>query len=330
MENRKKIEDGIKYVLLHKILNMKRASKGHIAILATNIIFGINIVVAKNVLSNGNIDALALTYFRMLGATIAFWIASLFVKREKLTIKDFVILFFASLFGIVINQTSFIVGLKTTSPIDASLIITLTPIITMLISAAYLKEPITSKKIIGVLIGCLGAVILIFSSKYLNVSGTRSWLGNSLCFLSSLAYACYLVFFRDFIKTKHPITLMKWMFLFSAILLLPIGIPKITAVDLRSINNLLGVEIIYVVLMATFLTYLLIPIGQKHLRPTTLTMYNYLQPIIAAILAIFLGQDNFGIEKVLAAILVFLGVYVVTQSKSRQQLEAENKTKSNS
>lgn len=309
---------------------MKGASKGHIAILTTNIIFGINIVIAKNVLSNGNIDALALTYFRMLGATIAFWIASLFVKREKLTIKDFVILFFASLFGIVINQTSFIVGLKTTSPIDASLIITLTPIITMLISAAYLKEPITSKKIIGVLIGCLGAVILIFSSKYLNVSGTRSWLGNSLCFLSSLAYACYLVFFRDFIKTKHPITLMKWMFLFSAILLLPIGIPKISAVDLRSINNLLGVEIIYVVLMATFLTYLLIPIGQKHLRPTTLTMYNYLQPIIAAILAIFLGQDNFGIEKVLAAILVFLGVYVVTQSKSRQQLEEENKTKSNS
>lgn len=309
---------------------MKGASKGHIAILTTNIIFGINIVVAKNVLSNGNIDALALTYFRILGATIAFWIASLFVKREKLIVKDFVILFFASLFGIVINQTSFIVGLKTTSPIDASLIITLTPIITMLISAAYLKEPITSKKIIGVLIGCLGAVILIFSSKYLNVSGTRSWLGNSLCFLSSLAYACYLVFFRDFIKTKHPITLMKWMFLFSAILLLPIGIPKITAVDLRSINNLLGVEIIYVVLMATFLTYLLIPIGQKHLRPTTLTMYNYLQPIIAAILAIFLGQDNFGIEKVLAAILVFLGVYVVTQSKSRQQLEAENKTKSNS
>lgn len=330
MENRKKIEDGIKYVLLHKILNMKGASKGHIAILTTNIIFGINIVIAKNVLSNGNIDALALTYFRILGATIAFWIASLFVKREKLIVKDFVILFFASLFGIVINQTSFIVGLKTTSPIDASLIITLTPIITMLISAAYLKEPITSKKIIGVLIGCLGAVILIFSSKYLNVSGTRSWLGNSLCFLSSLAYACYLVFFRDFIKTKHPVTIMKWMFLFSAILLLPIGIPKITAVDLRSINNLLGVEIIYVVLMATFLTYLLIPIGQKHLRPTTLTMYNYLQPIIAAILAIFLGQDNFGIEKVLAAILVFLGVYVVTQSKSRQQLEEESKTKSNS
>ena len=309
---------------------MKGASKGHIAILTTNIIFGINIVIAKNVLSNGNIDALALTYFRILGATIAFWIASLFVKREKLIVKDFVILFFASLFGIVINQTSFIVGLKTTSPIDASLIITLTPIITMLISAAYLKEPITSKKIIGVFIGCLGAVILILSSKYLNVSGTRSWLGNSLCFLSSLAYACYLVFFRDFIKTKHPVTLMKWMFLFSAILLLPIGIPKIGAVDISSINTIIGVEILYVVLMATFLTYLLIPIGQKNLRPTTLTMYNYLQPIIAAVLAIFLGQDVFGIEKVLAAVLVFLGVYVVTKSKSRQQLEEESNIKSNS
>lgn len=309
---------------------MKGVSKGHLAILTTNIVFGINIVIAKNVLSNGNIDALALTYFRILGATIAFWIASLFIKREKLTFKDFVVLFFASLFGITINQTSFIVGLKTTSPIDASLIITLTPIITMLISAAYLKEPITSKKIIGVLIGCSGAIILIFSSKYLNVSGTRSWFGNSLCFLSSLAYACYLVFFRDFIKTKHPITLMKWMFFFSAILLLPIGVPKISSVDISAINSILGLEIIYVVLMATFLTYLLIPIGQKHLRPTTLTMYNYLQPIIAAVLAIFLGQDIFGIEKILAAILVFMGVYIVTQSKSRQQLEEEKDIKSNS
>lgn len=307
---------------------MKGTSKGHIAILTTNIIFGINIVIAKNVLSQGSIDSLTLTYFRLIGATAVFWLASLFVKREKVTRKDLITLFFASLFGIAINQTSFIVGLETTSPIDASLIITLTPILTMLISAAYLKEPITSKKIIGVLIGCSGAVILITTSRYLNVSGTRSWLGNALCLLSSLAYACYLVFFRNFIKTKHPITLMKWMFLFSAILLLPIGIPKLKSVDFASINTILGLEVLYVVLMATFLTYLLIPIGQKHLRPTTLTMYNYLQPIIAAVLAIFLGQDVFGIEKVLAAILVFMGVYIVTKSKSLQQLEEEKARKS--
>lgn len=306
---------------------MKGVSKGHIAIFATNTIFGINIFIAKDVLSNGTIDALTLTYFRFLGATAAFWLISLFITREKLTLKDLVILFFAAVFGIVINQTSFIVGLKSTSPIDASLIVTLTPILTMLISATYLKEPITTKKILGVMVGCSGALILILSSQYLSVSGTRSWMGNLFCFLSSLGYACYLVFFRDFIKTKHPVTIMKWMFLFSAIILMPIGIPKISAVDFNSISNIIGVEILYVIIMATFLTYLLIPVGQKNLRPTTLTMYNYLQPIIAAVLAIFLVHEKFGWEKVLAAILVFLGVYIVTQSKTRQQLEEEKENK---
>lgn len=302
---------------------MKGVSKGHIAILIVNIIFGLNIPIAKSVLGNGAIDPISLTYFRVVGATLVFWFASLFVKREKLSKKDFLIIFFASFFGIALNQTSFIVGLKTTSPIDASLIITLTPIITMLISAAYLKEPITLKKVIGVMIGCTGAVILILNSKYLNVSDSRTWTGNALCLLSCLSYACYLVFFRDFIKTKHPITLMKWMFLISAILITPLSISKVQTVDFTNIEISLYIKILYVVLMATFLTYLLIPTGQKNLRPTTLTMYNYLQPIIAAVVAIVLIQDSFGWEKVFSALLVFIGVYIVTQSKSRQQMEEE-------
>lgn len=302
---------------------MKGVSKGHIAILVVNIIFGLNIPIAKTVLGSGVIDSLSLTYFRVVGATLVFWLVSLFMGREKLTKKDFLLLFLASLFGIGINQTSFIVGLKTTSPIDASLIVTLTPIITMLISALYLKEPITFKKVTGVLIGCTGAIILILSSSYLNVSDSHSWMGNLLCLLSCLSYACYLVFFRDFIKTKHPVVLMKWMFLFSSILLTPICLPKVQVVDYANIDAIIYINILYVVIMATFLTYLLIPIGQKNLRPTTLTMYNYLQPIIAAVVAIVLGQDVFGWEKAFSAVLVFLGVYIVTQSKSRQQLEQE-------
>lgn len=307
---------------------MKGASKGHIAILVTNVIFGLNIVIAKQVLSDESIDALTLTYFRFAGATIVFWITSCFIKEEKMSLKDFLMILGASVLGVTINQTSFIAGLNSTSPIDASLIITLTPILTMLISAAYLKEPITSKKVIGVLVGCTGAVILILSNYSLNGNQSRSWIGNALCLLSSLSYACYLVFFRDFIKTKHPITLMKWMFLFAGVLLLPIGVPKIKMVDFTQINTLLYMEILYVVLFATFLTYLLIPIGQKNLRPTTLTMYNYLQPIIAAVIVVILGRDNFGWEKILSTILVFLGVYIVTKSKSRQQLEQEKESKS--
>ena len=302
---------------------MKAASKGHIAILIVNIIFGLNIPIAKEVLGTGGIDPLALTYFRVIGATLVFWFASIFIKSEKLTKKDYLLLSLCSIFGVSLNQTSFIVGLNTTSPIDASLIITLTPIITMLISAAYLKEPITSKKFIGVLIGCLGAVVLILNSRYFNTGGSRSWLGNMLCLLSCISYASYLVFFRDFIKTKHPVTLMKWMFLFSIIILTPITAPAAVAVDFSSIPPAIFFRILYIVLMATFLTYLLIPIGQKTLRPTTLTMYNYIQPIIAAIVAIVVGQDIFGWDKAISAVLVFIGVYIVTKSKSRDQLEIE-------
>ena len=184
---------------------MKDVSKGHVAILIVNIIFGLNIPIAKEVLSNGIIDPLALTYFRVVGAALVFWFASIFIKSEKLTKKDFLILFLGSIFAISLNQTSFIVGLQTTTPIDASLIITLTPIITMLISAAYLKEPITTKKSIGVLVGLSGALILILNSEAFKAGGSGSWTGNMLCLLSSTSYAAYLVFFRDFIKTKHPI-----------------------------------------------------------------------------------------------------------------------------
>ena len=306
---------------------MKDISKGHIAILVVNIIFGLNIPIAKEVLSDGAIDPLALTYFRVIGAALVFWFASIFVKSEKLTKKDFLFLFLGSIFAISLNQTSFIVGLQTTSPIDASLIVTLTPIITMLISAVYLKEPITTKKLIGVLVGCFGAIFLIINSKYFNIGADRSWTGNMLCLLSCISYACYLVFFRDFIKTKHPVTLMKWMFLFSAIILAPVTLPTVMATDIARISPNLLIKMIYVVVMATFLTYLLIPIGQKNLRPTTLTMYNYLQPIIAAVVAVVVGQDIFGWDKAISAFLVFLGVYIVTQSKSRQQLDIEKLSK---
>ncbi|MDD2191414.1 MAG: DMT family transporter [Bacteroidales bacterium] len=308
---------------------MKDVSKGHIAILVVNIIFGLNIPIAKEVLSNGAIAPLALTYFRVVGAALVFWFASMFVKSEKLTKKDFFILFLGSIFAISLNQTSFIVGLQTTTPIDASLIITLTPIITMLISAAYLKEPITTKKLIGVLVGLSGALILIVNSEAFKVGGSGSWTGNMLCLLSSTSYAAYLVFFRDFIKTKHPITIMKWMFLFSMVILAPITLPTALETDVSRITPIIYSQIFYVVVMSTFLTYLLIPIGQKNLRPTTLTMYNYLQPIIAAVVAIVMVQDKFGLDKILSAVLVFLGVYIVTKSKSRQQLDEEKLRKQN-
>ncbi|MBP1631159.1 MAG: hypothetical protein H6Q15_2052 [Bacteroidetes bacterium] len=302
---------------------MKGVARGHIAILIVNIIFGLNIPIAKSVLGEFAINPLALTSFRIIGATIVFWIASLFVKSEKIKRKDYIILVLASLFGISINQLSFIIGLTTTSPIDASLIVTLTPILTMLISAAYLKEPITLKKIIGVFLGCIGALYLIVSGADFGLSG-RTWYGNILVLTSCLAYASYLVFFRDFIKRYHPILLMKWMFLFAAIFTTPFTYQEVISTNYGIIEIESWIRILYVVVMATFVTYLLIPFGQKNLRPTTLSMYNYLQPIIASLVAVFASQDIFGYDKIISAILVFSGVYIVTQSKSKERIDLLN------
>lgn len=305
---------------------MKDVSKAHISILIVNIIFGLNIPIAKIVLGNFDFNPLALSFFRMAGAASIFWITSIFIKTKKIQKKHIITLVLASLFGISINQISFIIGLKTTSPIDASLIITLTPIITMLISAAYLKEPITTKKFFGVLIGFVGAILLILSSNSFG-NGSSSILGNSLVFLSSFSYALYLVFFKKFISTYHPVEIMKWMFLISTIMLLPLTYNAVDYQFKQSFSPELILRVFYIVVCATFITYLLIPIGQKNLRPTTLSMYNYLQPIIAAIIAVVFTSETFGLEKIISTILVFIGVYIVTQSKSRSQIEIEKEEK---
>lgn len=305
---------------------MKDITKAHIAILIVNIIFGLNIPIAKKALGVFDFDPLALSFLRMSGAAIIFWIASLFIKTKRIEKKHILTLILAALFGISINQISFIVGLKTTSPIDASLIITLTPIITMLISALYLREPITTKKFIGVFIGFIGAILLILSSNSLG-NGSRSFLGNALVFTSSFSYALYLVFFKKFISTYHPIEIMKWMFLISSIIILPFTFNSVQGAMSGEFPLELILRISYVIIGATFTTYLLIPIGQKNLRPTTLSMYNYLQPIIAAVVTVFFTSEVFGYQKIISTILVFMGVYIVTQSKSRAQLEEEKRLK---
>ncbi len=304
---------------------MKQSHIGHIVIIAVNLIFGFNTAITKSVLnSDYGISPLALTFMRFAGATVVFWVAAFLLKAPKASGKDILIMIVASLLGISLNQMSFVVGLSSTSPVDASIVVTLTPVLTMLAAALFLKEPITWLKVLGVAIGCAGALVLILTSA--NSSGAvRSWSGNLFCLLSCIAYALYLTLFKKLISRNHPLTLMKYMFLFGALMVLPICYKPLTEVSFAELPSDIWLRISYIVLAATFVTYLLIPIGQVRLRPTTLSMYNYLQPIVTTVVAIFMGLDGFSWYKVLAAILVFVGVYVVTQSKSRQKLEEERR-----
>jgi drug/metabolite transporter (DMT)-like permease len=304
---------------------MKEVPKGHLAILAVNLIFGLNTPITKYILTQGHIQPLALTFYRFIGATVAFWIASCFVSRKnKASIRDIGLFFVASLLGIVVNQICFVVGLNSTSPVDASIIVTLVPILTMIIAAVYLKEPITTKKVAGVVIGCAGALLLILSSNIAHAPNS-TFFGNIMCIVSCIAYAIYLTIFRDVIKRNHPVILMKWLMLFATAVAAPICYKSVVVVDYAALQWDEIMRVLYVVLVATFVAYLLIAIGQTRLRPTTLSMYNYFQPIVTTTISIAIGLDIFGWHKAMAAVLIFLGVYIVTQSKSLAQIEAEKR-----
>lgn len=298
---------------------MKQTHIGHLSIFAVNLIFGINTPITKSILNSSlNIDALALTYLRFIGATLVFWLVSILFKIPKANKKDIPFFILASLFGVVLNQTSFVFGLSKTSPVDASIVVSLTPIVTMIFSAIFIKEPITFKKVLGVLIGCSGALILILSNT--SSGGNSNWIGNAICFVSCLSYGLYLTAFKPLIQRNHPITLMKWMFLFGTIISTPFTFSHLTNIEFNQINADITLRILFVILGATFVTYLLIPVGQTRLRPTTLSMYNYLQPIVTTVLSVFMGLGIFGLKQSIATALVFLGVYIVTQSKTRAQV----------
>lgn len=239
-------------------------------------------------------------------------------------------LLFAALLGIVLNQGSFIFGVSLTSPINASIVTTTTPIITMIIAAFYLKEPVTGKKVLGIFIGAAGALLLILSSQATAASGGKSsniW-GDLLCLLAQFSFSFYFVLFKGLIGRYSPVTLMKWMFTYASICTIPFTFNHISAIDFANLPAEIYLGIAYVVIGGTFLSYLFIPIGQTLLRPTVACMYNYVQPIVASLIAVLWGMDTFGVMKGIAVVLVFSGVYIVTQSKSKAQLEAYQAAKS--
>lgn len=268
------------------------------------------------------IHPMALTFLRFSGGLVLFWLASFFIKSEKVSLKDLVLLAAASLFALVLNQIPFFYGLSLTSPIDASIVVTMLPIATMLLSALILREPVTQLKVIGVLVGASGALLIVFSSQQVE-GGQGNLTGNLIVFMAVVSFGLYLTMFKNLISRYHPVTVMKWMFLFATVFGFPFCYKAVAATDLTLFSSTDWLSIGFVVVFATFFGYLLIPIGQKILRPTTLSMYNYMQPVVASLVSIFWGIDKFGYQQALAGLLVFAGVYIVTQSKSRAQLEAE-------
>lgn len=295
---------------------------GHLAILSTNLIFGLNTPIAKTIVPEW-ISPYTLTLVRMAFATLIFWSVSCFTPKEQVARRDLITIFFGALFGLVGAQLSFANALLYTSPVNISVIAAMTPIAVMLLAALVLKEPITFKKAAGVLIGASGALLIILQSTTVSNSKTGSLIGNLLCVVNVITYAIYLVITRPVSQRYTPVTLMKWMFLFSALISLPLGIGDFPEAKIFShaANISILSRLLYVVVMATGVAYFLVPMALKRIRPTTVSMYNNIQPIVASIIAIIIGQDSFSWDKPIAACFVFTGVYLVTQSKAKDHKE---------
>ena len=290
---------------------------GHLACFGAYCIFGFNIVCCKNISNAHVLTPMDLFCLRAIGATTLFWLLSLFMPKEKVPMKDMWQIFIASMLGLFLTQISFLKAITMTTSIDTSITNTCTPILTMLVAAVALKEPITFKKIGGVLLSLAGVLFLIFNSVGLGGGASETKpMGIVLVVVNGLTFALYLGIFRPLISRYNVVTFMKWMFLFSMLVALPFNARHLVHVPFGQMESEVLWQVAFVVVFATFVAYFLIPVGQKRLRPTLVSMYNYVQPIIATIISIIIGLDHLTWKKMLAMVLVFVGVWIVNQSRA--------------
>lgn len=290
---------------------------GHFVCFAAYAIFGFNIIICKDLTSGGVISPFGLFLLRSVFAGALFWLTSFFLPKEKVDRKDFPKIFAASFLGFFLTQITFLMGIPLITPMDCSIIVTTSPIFTMLIAAVVLKEPITVKKAGGVALSFAGILFLIFNSVASSNGVTETTpLGIILLIGNSLSFSLYLGIFKPLIAKYSPVTFMKWIFLFSTVLALPMGAKEVVAFDYAVQSSSFYWELGYLVFFATFMAYFLIPIGQKRIRPTLVSMYTYVQPIIATVISICIGMDQLNWQKILAASMVVAGVLLVTFSRS--------------
>ena len=281
--------------------------------------------VGKDAMTHG-FDGITMVTFRVVGACLLFWIASIFAPKEKVPLRDKLMFIGAGIFGLVLNQCCYTIGLSITSPINASIVTTSMPIFAMLLAALILKEPITGKKALGVLMGCSGALILILTSAAHASDKVGDIRGDLLCLFGQFSFALYLSLFNPLIRRYNVFTINKYMFSWATLLLLPFTISHVTDVVSQPIPASTWWEVGYVVCIGTFVCYILTMIGQRTLRPTVVSVYNYVQPIVSVATSLLMGIGILKPTHALAVILVFSGVWLVTKSKSRNDMEKEKVT----
>jgi drug/metabolite transporter (DMT)-like permease len=291
----------------------------HISIFFANFIYALTYTFAKDVMPDF-VSPFAFILMRAVGAVVLFWLTYLLFVREKMERKDIVRAAVAGVFGVALNQLLFFKGLNMTTPINASIIMTSNPIMVLIMSYFILKEKITVRKAIGILLGIIGASNLILNGSVISLT-PEHMLGNLFILINAASYAVFLVVVRPLMKKYNPVTVMTAVFTFGTIYVIPFGLKGLLEVNFSELPLTIIYEILFVVIATTYLAYMLNSAALKNLRPSVVSMYIYSQPILATIVAIWLGSDIITQNKVVSTIITFVGVYLVSvrSLKERKQ-----------
>ncbi len=280
------------------------------------LIYGVSFTIAKDVMPL-YIKPYGFILLRVLGATLLFWIGGTFIKKEKIAFQDFTRILLASFFGIALNMLAFFKGLSMTSPISASVIMVMAPILVLSFSTFFLNEKATKKKLAGIFIGMAGALLLIVYGGGFELED-QSLTGNLLIFVNATSYALYLILIKNLTNKYNPLTFAKWLYLFGLIMVIPFGIGELREVDWHILPLIALQKIGFIVVFTTFLTYMFNLFAIRKLKPTTLSIFIYLQPVLASTYALFTESDTLSEVKIMATLLIFVGVYLVSRKPKEE------------
>jgi len=288
----------------------------HLAVLGANIIFGLNYVIAKGIMPHW-MEPRAIIFLRVTVAAAAFWLVELMAQREKVAPKDLKRMFIASFFGVALNQIMFFEGLNLTTPINASIIMVGTPILVLVMSHFIINERISGRKLAGIVLGFAGAAFLILQNGHLNLHSDTA-LGNLLVLINATSYGLFLVLVKPLMASYRPLTVMKWVFTFGLIFVIPASMGEFVHTNFSVIPVNIWFSIFYVVIFTTIFAYLLNNYSLKKISPSANSSYIYLQPILASLVAIIAGKDRLTVTEVIASLMIFTGVYFVNKKGIRK------------
>jgi drug/metabolite transporter (DMT)-like permease len=291
---------------------MNQRTLALIAVSIATLIYGLTFTIAKDVMPL-YLKPYAFILLRVSGGTVVFWTFGLFIKKQKIEKSDYKKIVLASFFGITLNMLSFFKGLSLTTPISASVMMVTSPIMVLLFSSLLIRKVIGKQRIFGVFIGLIGALLLITLGSSSDGNTTNNNWGNFLVFVNAASYGLYLVLAKNLIVKYHPIVFVKWLYLFGFLFVTPFGYSELMEVDWQEIPSNIYWNIGFVIIFTTCVTYAFNLYGLSKLKPTTVSVFIYLQPVIATIYALNVGSDSLNLVKISATLLIFLGVYLVTK-----------------